>query len=120
MKKGYILIDIVIAFSCLLILSVPIFKTFNLINNNSQAVVEKDEIYKIMTFASEKIKTANTFSDLETYYKKDGYDIKIQIDKNFDELTYKYKVIISKNDKIKQTFFMYKVYKNWNEKIWLQ
>lgn len=108
MRKGYILVDVILAFTCLLMLSVPLFRTFELASRNHEQSNHDKELIQVMRFAAGKVQSAACKSNIAYSYEKDGYDINVVRIQTSKEKVYKYEIKIFEERKEKTKFYIYK------------
>ena len=64
MKKGYIIIEVIVSITCIMILILPIFKTINLINRDRENYKNNKSILITMDMSKEYIQELKNETDL--------------------------------------------------------
>ena len=110
MKKGYIIIEVIVSITCIMILILPIFKTISLINRDRENYKNNKSILITMDMSKEYIQELKNETDLLPTNSINGYDVSVQLERKITDKLYKYKVDISKNDNKEAEFYIIKRY----------
>lgn len=109
-KYGYMLMDTLLSVTCILILSLPILKSFSIIAKEQSLSEEYKNLLNIIDEQEDHIMNAKTVQEILQDKTVRGYLIKMEISKKIDDYLTKYKVIIYKEGEIKSEFYIIKYF----------
>lgn len=109
-NKGYMITDILLSIICIIILSLPLIKTFYIITNQENLEKENKTLINVLKIQEEFIISSNSKPDIEKDRVLDDYLIKTKLEKEFSEKISKYRVYIYKGDILQSEFNIIKHY----------
>jgi len=109
-SRGFALIDTILSIICILILSIPIMQTVDVVRQDKIKYIQAKRLIEIMEDEKDCILSLNSDSEIIADKDIDEYQVQTSVSDKISENIYKYQVVIKKEGVIKSDFYIIKVY----------
>ena len=109
-SRGFALIDTILSIICILILSIPIMRTVDVVRQDKIKYIQAKRLIEIMEDEKDCILSLNSDSEIIADKDIDEYQVQTSVSDKLSENIYKYQVVIKKEGVIKSDFYIIKAY----------
>lgn len=109
-KRGIIIIDVIIAIFCICIFSISIIRIFKFISIDREKYKENEKIIDIIEKTDIYIRKSSRKSDIDEQITYDDFTVFINLDKEINNDVYKYEIVIKKDDIFLNKFYIFKIF----------